>query len=89
MTILRDKTIKIIENARDHFHALSEILDSEDSFTNNENYLECVAALELFDRDATIMPSEIFPTLHKYADSLRHGGFNCHSRIVMDHLNQY
>ena len=89
MTILKEKTINIITNARDHFHALSEMLDSEDSFTSHERYLECVAALDLLNDDATIMPSEIFPILHEYADSLKRGGFNCHSRVVTNHLNQH
>ena len=89
MTILKEKTIKIITNARDHFHAVSETLDGEDSFTNREFYLECVAALELLNDDAAIMPSEIFPILHEYADSLKRGGFNCHSRVVTNHLNQH
>ena len=89
MTILKEKTIKIMKNARDHFYVLSDTLEGEDSFTKREYYLECIAALELLDDDAVIMPSEIFPILHEYADSLKRGGFNCHSRVVTNHLNQH
>lgn len=89
MTNLKEKTITIIKNAQIHFESLEAALEGEDSFTNREYHLECVAALELLDNDDAIMPSEIFPILHQYADSLRRGGFNCHSRVVMNHLNQH
>ena len=88
MSILKENTNKIIKDAREHFLALSEALDGEDGFTSREYYLECDAALELLDHDEAV-PSEIFPILHEYADSLKRGGFNCHSRIVTNHLNQH